>query len=145
MSTERTTAYWYKEFADKINQDTTNWYLEYEILLEPPEECWDSPSNPYELVSMALTDPSRIRRAVPRIKISGPAGTYSYPVPMQEAPPVGTRYWAPARGSWELVFHYEWSDTAGDYNRLRRGICHADRNSAYKHAEAEIRAAGFEP
>lgn len=137
--TEYTTAYWFRAFADAVEQYGYEWPEAFE--LQDSQLGW-SKRLPKHLLFEARVRPEYIRHAPRRIKISGPGGEYSYPEPLREEPRYDADLYVASPTIPQLFVHYSWSWSENDHILLRRGRLHASREAAIEHAKAEILAGG---
>lgn len=140
---EKTAAYWFQRIAEDVAELGHVDPDRYEVW--HPGGYWFAPNSKQTLLTSMERHPEKVRHAPRRIEISGQGGTFSYPEPMRKEPENGSIYWTLSFGTSEGVIPHQWEGRHADHKRLRRGRAHANREAAIEHAEAEIRAAGFEP
>jgi hypothetical protein len=69
-------------------------------------------------------------------------GEHEFPMPMREAPALGSEYWLAGPTRRECAFKNTWSDDFVDRLWLQRGLCHATEEAALQHAKALIAISG---
>lgn len=142
MTDHDTTATWLFRFATDAAH-TGGPQLDYYEIWSNSRDQWETPACAQDLVATALYEPWLVRCAHTWVAISGPGGTYQYPEPARVEPECGTTYWVPNPMEKGMVRHYLWHGDAMDYRLLARGQVHLDANDAYAHAQASIRAQGY--
>jgi len=131
------TVKWMEQFAKEMKENPDSWHRFFEV---SSSRGWYK-TTPDDLMTQAIINPDAISRAYR--SITGPGGTFEYPIPMQHEPYESETVWEVDLLSSELAIETMWrGKTASERASYERGLLHGDRNSALKHAVAIIKALG---
>ena len=83
------------------------------------------------------TESTAYRRKPQTIKI----GDYEFPMPMQEAPKVGTEYWVVSLAKHNAP-RLTWVEDETDKRLLKSGFCHTTQEAAEQHSKVLIAISG---